>query len=168
MHGRSGMTIVPRIPTMPGRSMRIHIVACLSRLTIDHASLPRRSIVPTPNRDTSKIFGCSFRRSHLLHGNVLTILSPSYFATRGHRLSPRISRRWGGGGGLRQSNRVHILTLAVSHALEREEIKTAVGLLLCSSVLRLGTASTTWLMCHNFSLHQRFLFRELSRAVRFR
>ena len=100
MHGRSGMTIVPRIPTMPGRSMRIHIVACLSRLTIDHASLPRRSIVPTPNRDTSKIFGCSFRRSHLLHGNVLTILSPSYFATRGHRLSPRISRRWGGGWGI--------------------------------------------------------------------
>ena len=27
-------------------------VACLGRLTIDHASLSRRSTVPTPNRDT--------------------------------------------------------------------------------------------------------------------
>ena len=27
-------------------------VACLSHLTIDHASLSRRSTVPTPNRDT--------------------------------------------------------------------------------------------------------------------
>ena len=31
-------------------------VACLSHLTIDYASLWRRSIVPTPNRDTSKIW----------------------------------------------------------------------------------------------------------------
>ena len=30
-------------------------VACLSHLTIDHASLSRRSTVPTPNRDTSNI-----------------------------------------------------------------------------------------------------------------
>ena len=32
-------------------------VACLSRLTIDHTSLSRRSTVPTPNRDTSKHLG---------------------------------------------------------------------------------------------------------------
>ena len=31
-------------------------VACLSHLTIDHASLPRRIIVPTPNRDTSNVW----------------------------------------------------------------------------------------------------------------
>ena len=31
-------------------------VACLSHLTIDHASLSRRSTVPTPNRDTSNIW----------------------------------------------------------------------------------------------------------------
>ena len=31
-------------------------VACLSHLTIDHASLSRRSTVPTPSRDTSNIW----------------------------------------------------------------------------------------------------------------
>ena len=31
-------------------------VACLGHLTIDHASLSRRSTVPTPNRDTSNIW----------------------------------------------------------------------------------------------------------------
>ena len=31
-------------------------VACLCHLTIDHASLSRRSAVPTPNRDTSNIW----------------------------------------------------------------------------------------------------------------
>ena len=31
-------------------------VACLSRLTIDHASLSRRSTVPTPNRDTTSVW----------------------------------------------------------------------------------------------------------------
>ena len=30
--------------------------ACLSNLTIDHASLSSRSTVPTPNRDTSNIW----------------------------------------------------------------------------------------------------------------
>ena len=30
-------------------------VACISHLTSDHASLSRRSIVPTPDRDTSNI-----------------------------------------------------------------------------------------------------------------
>ena len=32
-----------------------HFVACLRQLTIDHASLSRRSTDPTPNRDTSNI-----------------------------------------------------------------------------------------------------------------
>ena len=31
-------------------------VACLNHLTIDHASLSRRSTVPTPDRDTSNIW----------------------------------------------------------------------------------------------------------------
>ena len=31
--------------------------ACLSHLTVDHASLSRRSTVPTPNKDTSNIWG---------------------------------------------------------------------------------------------------------------
>ena len=31
-------------------------VACLNHLAIDHASLPRRSTVPTPNRYTSNIW----------------------------------------------------------------------------------------------------------------
>ena len=33
-------------------------VACLSHVTIDHASLSRQSTVPTPNRDTSRIRAC--------------------------------------------------------------------------------------------------------------
>ena len=31
-------------------------VACLGHLAIEHASLSRRSTVPTPNRDTSNIW----------------------------------------------------------------------------------------------------------------
>ena len=31
-------------------------VSCLSHLTIDHASLSRRSTIPTPNRDTSNMW----------------------------------------------------------------------------------------------------------------
>ena len=34
-------------------------VACLSHLTIDHASLSRRSTGPTPNRHTSNIWALS-------------------------------------------------------------------------------------------------------------
>ena len=82
VHGRSRMAVDPRIPTMPRRNTSgfqpgrhcLHqarsavrcsatgggraylFVACLSRLTIDHASLSRRSTVPTPNRDTSNIW----------------------------------------------------------------------------------------------------------------
>ena len=49
MHGRSRMAIGPRIPTMPRRGMSgfsptraYAFFACLSHLTIDHASLSRR------------------------------------------------------------------------------------------------------------------------------
>ena len=34
-----------------GRGEGTHFVACLSRLTVDHASLSRRGTVPTPTRD---------------------------------------------------------------------------------------------------------------------
>ena len=32
------------------------LVTCFSHLTTDHASLSRRSTVPTPNRDTSNVW----------------------------------------------------------------------------------------------------------------
>ena len=38
-------------------------VACLSHLTIDNASLSRRSTVPTPDRDTSNIWGAHYDSS---------------------------------------------------------------------------------------------------------
>ena len=62
--------------------------ACLRDLTIDHASLSRRSTVPTPNRDTSN-FGRSLRFFHVSQRNCLLILSPSCFAVCGRHLSPR-------------------------------------------------------------------------------
>ena len=40
----------------PGGGRAYSFVACLSRLTIDHASFSRRSTVPTSNRDTSNIW----------------------------------------------------------------------------------------------------------------
>ena len=40
-------------------------VACLSHLTIDHASLSRRSTVPTPNRDTSNIWALITLHPHI-------------------------------------------------------------------------------------------------------
>ena len=66
------------------------LIACLSHLTIDHASLSRRSTVPARNRDTST-FGRSLRFFHMLHINLLLILSPSCFAVCGHHLSTRIA-----------------------------------------------------------------------------
>ena len=56
MHGRTRMSIDPRSLAMPGRGEyggTYSFVACLSRLTIDHASLSRRSTVLTPSRDIS-------------------------------------------------------------------------------------------------------------------
>ena len=65
-------------------------VACLSHLTIDHASLSRRDTVPTPNRDTSNIWALiSFFRCYL--ESFLLIFSPCCFAVCGHHLSPRIA-----------------------------------------------------------------------------
>ena len=91
MHGRSRMTIDPRNPTMPGRSMSgFHrpgrsaegggiLMCCLPyfHLTIDHASLSRRSTVPTPNnRDTSNNWAVITLFPYgILHRNVLLSLS---------------------------------------------------------------------------------------------
>ena len=41
---------------LPGGRGAYSSVACLSHLALDHASLSRRSTVPTPNRDTSNIW----------------------------------------------------------------------------------------------------------------
>ena len=81
MHGRSRMNIGPRISTntgtehagfyRPGRHLlapsanggrggrggRAHLLLALSHWTIDHASLSRRSTVPTRNRDASNCRG---------------------------------------------------------------------------------------------------------------
>ena len=51
------------MPSLVGSEMCIRdssFVACCSRLTIDRASLSRRSTVPTPNGDTPPTFGRSF------------------------------------------------------------------------------------------------------------
>ena len=63
-------------------------VACLSHLTIDHASFSRRSTVPTPNIDTSNIMLFPYIT---YCRNFLPILSPSRLAACGHRPSPRIA-----------------------------------------------------------------------------
>ena len=67
-------------------------VACLSHLTIDHASLSIRSTVPTPNRDTSNMwtFTTFLPYTRYYIETVCFILSPSCFAVCGH-LSPRIA-----------------------------------------------------------------------------
>ena len=65
-------------------------VACLSNLTIDHASLSRRSTVPTPNRDTSNIWALITRLPYTTSKNCLLILSPSCFTVCDH-LSPGIA-----------------------------------------------------------------------------
>ena len=66
-------------------------VACPSHLTIDHASLSRRSTLPSPNRDTSNIWALITLIPHILHRNCVLILSPSRFAVCGHHISPRIA-----------------------------------------------------------------------------
>ena len=50
--------------------------ACLGGLTMDQVTLSRRSTTPTPNGDSSKIWGslCFF---HTVHENIGIILSPS-------------------------------------------------------------------------------------------
>ena len=60
----------------------IHLLLALSNLTIDHASLSKRSTVSTAHRDTSNIWALiTVRFSHILHRICcLLILSPSCFA----------------------------------------------------------------------------------------
>ena len=65
------------------------LATCLSHLSNDHASRSRRCTVPTPNGDTSNFWAFT-TIFHLLHRNVLLILSSSRFAFCGH-LSPRIA-----------------------------------------------------------------------------
>ena len=49
-----------RSHAMTGGGGAYSFVACLSHLTIGHASLSRRSTAPTPNRDTSNILGAHY------------------------------------------------------------------------------------------------------------
>ena len=76
-----------------GRGGGAHsLVACLSRLTVDHAPLSRRSTVPTPLIDTPPTFGRSSRFFSIHYiKNCLLILSPSSFAVCSHHISPRIA-----------------------------------------------------------------------------
>ena len=66
------------------------MVACLSHLTIDHASLSRRSTVPTPNKRHLQHLGAHYVFFRMFHRNVLLISSLSCFAVCDH-LSPRIA-----------------------------------------------------------------------------
>ena len=52
------------------------LVACLSHSTIDHASLSRRSIVPTLDEDPFKLSGAHYVFFHVLHRKCLLTLSP--------------------------------------------------------------------------------------------
>ena len=68
-----------------GRGGGTHLLLVLSHLTIDQASLLRRSTVRTPSRDTHN--SCYvFSIPGILHRNVLVILPPSCFAACGHLL----------------------------------------------------------------------------------
>ena len=52
-------------------------VACLHHLITDHASLSKRSTVPTPNRDTVNILGAHYTfAKHHIDKKLLIILSP--------------------------------------------------------------------------------------------
>ena len=66
-------------------------VACLSHMTIDHASLLRRSTVPTPNRDTSN-FWALITLFLYITSKLFANLIPFVFGRLcGHHLSPRIA-----------------------------------------------------------------------------
>ena len=71
------------------RGVGYSLVAWLTHLAIDHASLLRRSTVPAPNRGTGNIWTL-IRFFHTLH-RILLILTLSCFAVCGHHLSPRIT-----------------------------------------------------------------------------
>ena len=64
-------------------------VACLSHLTIDHASLSRQSTTPTPARHLQHLGAHYVFFFHILHRNFSITLSLSCFAFCGHHLSPR-------------------------------------------------------------------------------
>ena len=68
-----------RFPTRRNQRARVRqeaILLCFlleparSHFTIDHASLSKRSTVPTPNRDTPPTFGRLIRLFHLIHKTV--------------------------------------------------------------------------------------------------
>ena len=67
-----------------------HLLLALSRWTIDHASLSRRSTVPTPNRDLSNVWALSTFIPFIKFWFSL-ILSPSSWAVRGHHIFPGIA-----------------------------------------------------------------------------
>ena len=67
---------------MSGGGGAYSYVACLSRLTIDHASFSRRRTVPTPDRDTSNV-SALITIFHIFRENCLPILSPSCFESQG-------------------------------------------------------------------------------------
>ena len=66
-------------------------VDCLDRLTIDHASLSKRSTVPTANRNNSNIWALSKFLTHVTFFFFFFALFPSSLAVCGHRLSPSIA-----------------------------------------------------------------------------
>ena len=98
MYGRSliilrSMAIDPRMPTMPGRSTSgfprsdrhllapsakygegVFICCLLCHLTIDHASLSRRSTVPTPDRGTSNIWAFITLFPSKMFANIIPFL----------------------------------------------------------------------------------------------
>ena len=79
-------------PTLKWRVWRrggaYSFVACVGHLTISHASLSRRSTVPTPNRDTSNVW-------------ALISLFPLYCVETVAILIPFLFGRGGGGGMLK-------------------------------------------------------------------
>ena len=68
-------------------------VGCLSHLTIDHASLPRRSTVPTSNKRHLQQFGAHYVFFPMYYRDTFCfrILSPACFAVCGHHVSRRIA-----------------------------------------------------------------------------
>lgn len=65
-------------------------VACLSRSTIDHASLYRLTTVPTPARVASKIQVLSNFRPYITQ-KLLDVSSSMYSAVCGHHVSPSLA-----------------------------------------------------------------------------
>ena len=93
----------PRAASWGALGRAFLFVACLSHLSVDHASLSRRRAVPTPNRDTSNI--CALiTLLHILHINCSLILSPPFLAFCG---GAERDRREGEGWRQRESSTLH-------------------------------------------------------------